>query len=114
MIERKNSINPQTAVVQITFSYSRADVRQWMRLLVRETCGQDGLLEPEARQLTMTEVDFTRWLCCHPAAFYALEQPWAGQLARWTFAQAVKLGYLAEVEDKPGYYRLTEKSLKLQ
>lgn len=114
MIERKHNINPQAEIVQISFSYSRADVRQWMRLFVRETCGQDGLLEPEARQLTMTEVDFTRWLCNHPAAFYSLEQPWAGQLARWAFVQAVKLGYLAEVEYKPGYYRLTAKALKLK
>lgn len=114
MIERRNAINTNSNVVAITFSYSKADVRQWMRLFVRETCGQDGLLEPEARQLTLTELDFTRWLCYHPAAFYAIEQPWAGQLARWAFTQAVTLGYLAEVEDKPGYYRLTEKSLKLQ
>lgn len=114
MIERRNAVNPCSNVVTITFSYSKADVRQWMRLLVRETCGQDGLLEPEARQLTMTELDFTRWLCNHPAAFYSLEQPWAGQLARWAFTQAVTLGYLAEDKDKQGYYRLTEKSLKLQ
>ena len=114
MVERKNSINPSSNVVSITFSYSKADVRQWMRLFVRETCGQDGLLQPEARQLTMTEVDFTRWLCNHPLAFYSLEQPWAQQLARWAFTQTVKLGYLAEVEDKPGYYRLTAKALKLQ
>ena len=114
MIERRNSINPCSNVVTITFSYSRADIRHWMRSFVREVCGRDGLLEPEARQLTLTELDFTRWLCCHPAAFYALEQPWAGQLARWAFTQAVTLGYLAEVEDKPGYYRLTPQSLKLQ
>lgn len=114
MIERRNAINTNSNVVTITFSYSKADVRQWMRLFVRETCGQDGLLEPEARQLTMTELDFTRWLCNHHLAFCAIEQPWAGQLARWAFAQAVKLGYLAEVEDKPGNYCLTAKSLKLQ
>lgn len=114
MIERKNTINPGSSVVTITFSFSRADVRRWMRVFVREVCGRDSLLEPEARQLTMTEVDFTRWLCNHPLAFYSLEQPWAGQLARWAFVQAVTLGYLAEAEDKPGYYRLTEKSLKLQ
>lgn len=114
MIERRNAINTNSNVVTITFSYSKADVRQWMRLFVRETCGQDGLLEPEARQLTMTELDVARWLRNHPAAFYSLEQPWAGQLARWAFTQAVKLGYLAEVEDKPGNYRLTAKALKLQ
>ena len=114
MIERRNAINTNSNVVSITFSYSKADVRQWMRLFVRETCGQDGLLEPEARQLTMTELDFIRWLRSHPAAFYSIEEPWAGQLGRWAFMQAVKLGYLAEVEDKPGYYRLTPKSLKLQ
>ena len=81
---------------------------------MRETCGQDGLLEPEARQLTMTEVDVARWLCNHPLAFCAIEQPWSCQLARWAFARAVTLGYLAEAEDKPGYYRLTAKALKLQ
>lgn len=114
MIERRNNINPQAEIVQIAFSYSRADVRRWMRVFVREVCGRDGLLEPEARQLTLTELDFTRWLRSHPAAFYSIEEPWSGQLSRWAFAQAVKLGYLAEAEDKPGYYRLTEKSLKLQ
>ncbi len=114
MIERRNAINTNSSVVTITFSFSKADVRQWMRLFVRETCGQDGLLEPEARQLTMTEVDFTRWLCNHPLAFCAIEQPWSCQLARWAFVRAVTLGYLAEVEDKPGYYRLTAKALKLQ
>ena len=114
MIERRNSINPSSSVVTITFSYSRADIKHWVRIFVRDVCGRDGLLEPEARQLTLTELDFTRWLCYHPAAFYAIEQPWAGQLARWAFARAVTLGYLAEAEDKPGYYRLTPKSLKLQ
>ncbi len=114
MIERKNSINPRAEVVQITFSYSRADVRRWVRIYVREACGRDSLLEPEARALVMTEVDFSRWLRSHPAAFYSLEQPWAGQLARWAFTQAVTLGYLAEDKDKPGYYRLTAKALKLQ
>lgn len=114
MIERHNTINPSSSVITITFSYSRADIKYWMRLFVREVCGRDGLLEPEARQLTLTELDFTRWLCNHPAAFYSLEQPWAGQLARWAFVQAVKLGYLAEVEYKPGYYCLTAKALKLQ
>ena len=114
MVERKNSINPQAEVVQITFSYSRADIKRWVRVFVREVCGRDGLLEPEARQLTLTELDFTRWLRSHPAAFYSIEEPWSVQLARWAFTQAVKLGYLAEVEDKPGYYRLTAKALKLQ
>lgn len=114
MVERKNNINPQAEVVQITFSFSRADVRRWLRIYVRESCSPDGLREDEASRTAVTEVDFTRWLCCHPAAFYALEQPWAGQLARWAFAQAVKLGYLAEVEDKPGFYCLTAKALKLQ
>lgn len=114
MIQRRNTINTNSNVVTITFSYSKADVRQWMRLFAREVCGRDGLLEPEARQLTLTELDFTRWLRSHPAAFYSIEEPWAGQLARWAFTQAVKLGYLVEVEDKPGHYRLTDKSLKLQ
>jgi hypothetical protein len=114
MIERKNSINPQAEIVQITFSYSRADIKRWVRVYVRELCAPDGLREDEASRTAVTEVDFTRWLRSHPAAFYALEQPWAGQLARWAFVQAVKLGYLAEVEDKPGNYCLTAKSLKLQ
>ena len=114
MIERKNNINPQAEVVQITFSYSRADIKRWVRVFVREVCGRDGLLEPEARQLTLTELVFTRWLRSHPAAFYSIEEPWAGQLARWAFTQAVTLGYLAEDKDKPGYYRLTSKALKLQ
>lgn len=114
MIERRNKINPQAEVAQITFSYSRADIKRWVRIFVREVCGRDGLLEPEARQLTLTELDFTRWISNHPLAFCAIEQPWAGQLARWAFAQAVKLGYLAEVEDKPVNYCLTAKSLKLQ
>lgn len=114
MIERRNSINPSSNVITITFSYSRADIKHWMRTFTREVCGRDGLLEPEARQLTMTELGFTRWLRSHPAAFYGIEEPWAFQLARWAFVQAVKLGYLAEDKDKPGYYRLTEKSLKLQ
>lgn len=114
MIERRNSINPSSSVVTITFSYSRADVKQWTRIFVREVSGRDGILEDEARRITMTELDFTRWLCNHPAAFYSLEQPWAGQLARWAFTQAVTLGYLAEDKDKPGYYRLTAKALKLQ
>lgn len=114
MIERKNNINPQAEVVQITFSYSRADIKRWVRVFVREVCGRDGLLEPEARQLTLTELDFTRWLRSHPLAFYSIEEPWSGQLARWAFVQAVTLGYLAEAEDKPGYYRLTAKALKLQ
>ena len=114
MIERKHNINPQAKVVQITLSYSRADIKYWMRLFVREVCGRDGLLEPEARELTLTEVDFTRWLCSHPLAFYSIEEPWSRQLARWAFVQAVTLGYLAEDKDKPGYYRLTAKALKLQ
>lgn len=114
MIERRNAINTNSNVVTITFSYSKADVRQWMRLFVREACAPDGLREDEASRTAVTEVDFTRWLCCHPAAFYAIEEPWAGQLARWAFTQAVKLGYLAEDKDKPGYYRLTPKALKLQ
>lgn len=114
MIERRNAINPQAEVVQITFSYSRADIKRWVRVFVREVCGRDGLLEPEARQLTMTELDFTRWLCNHPLAFCAIEQPWAGQLTRWAFVQAVTLGYLAKAEGKPGFYSLTAKALKLQ
>ena len=114
MIERRNLINPCSNVVTITFSYSRADIKHWMRTFTREVCGRDGLLEPEARQLTLTELDITRWLRSHPAAFYSIEEPWAGQLARWAFMQAVTLGYLAEVEDKPGYYCLTAKALKLQ
>jgi len=114
MIERRNTINPSSSVITITISYSRADIKHWMRAFTREVCGRDGLLEPEARQLTLTELDFTRWLRSHPAAFYSIEEPWAGQLARWAFTQAVILGYLAEAEDKPGYYRLTPKSLKLQ
>ena len=114
MIERRNSINPCSNVVTITFSYSRADIKYWMRSFVREVCGRDGLLEPEARQLTLTELDFTRWLRSHPAVFYSIEEPWAGQLARWAFTQAVTLAYLAEDKDKPGYYRLTPKALKLQ
>lgn len=114
MVERKNNINPQAEIVQIAFSYSRADVRRWLRLYVREACAPDGLREEEASRAAVTELDFSRWLCNHPAAFYSIEQPWAGQLARWAFVQAVKLSYLAEVEDKPGNYRLTAKSLKLQ
>lgn len=114
MIERKNNINPRAEVVQITFSYSRADIKNWARIFVREACAPDGLREDEASRTAVTEVNFTRWLRCHPAAFYSLEQPWAGQLARWAFTQAVTLGYLAEDKDKPGYYRLTAKALKLQ
>lgn len=114
MIERKNNINPQAEVVQISFSYSRADVRRWVRIYVREACAPDGLREDEASRAAVTELNFTRWISSHPLAFCAIEQPWAGQLARWAFARAVKLGYLAEDKDKPGYYRLTEKSLKLQ
>jgi len=114
MIERKNNINPCSNVVTITFSYSRADIKHWVRVYVREACAPDGLREDEASRAAVTELDFTRWLCNHPLAFCAIEQPWAGQLARWAFTQAVTLGYLAEAEDKPGYYRLTEKSLKLQ
>lgn len=114
MIERHNTINPSSSVITITFSYSRADIKHWMRLFVREVCGRDGLLEPEARQLTLTELYFARWLRSHPLAFCAIEQPWSCQLARWAFTQAVTLGYLAEAEDKPGYYRLTPKALKLQ
>ncbi|MBQ9555763.1 MAG: hypothetical protein IJV05_06025 [Muribaculaceae bacterium] len=101
-------------MITITFSYSRADVKQWTRIFVREVSGRDGILEDEARRITMTELDLTRWLRSHPAAFYSIEEPWAFQLARWAFAQAVKLGYLAEVEDKPGFYCLTAKALKLQ
>lgn len=114
MIERKNAINPQAAVVQVTFSYSRADVRRWMRVYARESCAPDGLREDEASRAAVSELDFTRWLCNHPLAFCAIEQPWSCQLARWAFVQAVTLGYLAEAEDKPGYYRLTPKALKLQ
>lgn len=114
MIERKNSINPQASVVQIVFSYSRADVRRWMRVYVRESCAPDGLREDEASRAAVTEVNFIRWLCCHPLAFCAIEEPWSVQLGRWAFTQAVTLGYLAEVEDKPGFYSLTAKSLKLQ
>lgn len=114
MIERKNNINPQAEVVQITFSYSRADVRRWLRVYVREMCAPDGLREDEASRTAVTEVDFTRWLCSHSLAFYSIEEPWSKQLARWAFVRAVTLGYLAEAEDKPGYYRLTAKSLKLQ
>lgn len=114
MVERKNSINPQAEVVQISFSYSRADVRRWARVYVRESCAPDGLRECEASRAAVTELDFTRWLCNHPLAFCAIEQPWAGQLARWAFSKAVTLGYLAEDKDKQGYYRLTPKALKLQ
>lgn len=114
MVERKNNINPQAEVVQISFSFSRADIKRWMSVYVREMCAPDGLREDEARRTAVTEVDISRWLCNHPLAFCAIEQPWSYQLARWAFTQAVKLGYLAEVEDKPGYYRLTAKSLKLQ
>lgn len=114
MIERKNSINPSSNIITITFSYSRADIRQWTRIFVREACAPDGLREDEASRAAVTELGFTRWLCNHPLAFCAIEQPWAGQLARWAFTQAVTLGYLAEAEDKPGYYRLTAKALKLK
>lgn len=114
MIERRNTINPSSSVVTITFSYSRADIKHWMRVYARETCAPDGLREDEASRAAVTELDFTRWLRSHPAAFYSIEEPWAVQLARWAFAQAVTLGYLAEAEDKPGYYRLTAKALKLQ
>ena len=114
MIERKNSINPQAKVVQIVFSYSRADVRRWLRVYVREMCAPDGLREDEASRTAVTELYITRWLRSHPAAFYSIEEPWSCQLARWAFVQAVTLGYLAEAEDKPGYYRLTPKALKLQ
>jgi len=114
MIERKHSINPQAEVVQISFSFSRADIKRWVRVYVREMCAPDGLREDEASRIAVTEVNFIRWLCCHPLAFCAIEEPWSGQLGRWAFTQAVKLGYLAEAEDKPGYYRLTAKALKLQ
>ena len=114
MIERKNSINPQAEIVQITFSYSRAVIKRWVRVYVRELCAPDGLREDEASRTAVTEVDFTRWISNHPLAFCAIEQPWSRQLSRWAFVQAVKLGYLAEVEDKPGCYRLTPKALKLQ
>lgn len=114
MIERKNCINPQSACVTITFSYSKADIKQWARLLVHQASGENGLLEDESRRLVLTEADFTRWLRSLPEGFYAIEQPWAGQLARWAFAQSVKLGYLVEVEGKPGHYCLTDKALKLK
>lgn len=114
MIERKNTINPQSACVTITFSYSKADVKRWARLLVRQASGETGLLEDEARQLVFTEIDFSRWAMNSPEMFFAIEQPWAGQLARWAFAQSVKLGYFAEVDGKPEHYRLTDKALKLQ
>ncbi len=114
MIERKNTINPSADCVQITFSYSGADVRHWMRIFNRQASGNDFLLEDEARRLVLTEADFTRWLRSLPEGFYAIEQPWAGQLSRWAFAQSVKLGYFAEAEGKPGHYRLTDKALKLK
>lgn len=114
MIERKNTINPSADCVQITFSYSRADVRQWMRIFNRQASGNDFLLEDEARKLTMAEANFVRWLCNLPEAFYNIERPWSVQLSRWAFAQAVKLGYLVEAEGKPGHYRLTDKTLKLK
>ena len=114
MIERRNTINVAADCVQITFSYSKADVRQWLRIFNRQASGNDFLLEDEARKLTMTEADFIRWLCNLPEAFCAIERPWNVQLSRWAFAQAVKLGYLVEAEGKPGHYRLTDKTLKLK
>ena len=98
----------------ITISYSKADVKQWARLLVRQASGETGLLEDEARKLTFTEIDYSRWAINFPEMFYNIEQPWSGQLARWAFAQSVKLGYFVEAEGKPGQYRLTDKTLKLK
>ena len=114
MIQRRNTINQQSACVTITFSYSKADIKQWARLLVRQASGETGLLEDEARKLTFTENIYNRWAVNCPEMFYNIEQPWSGQLGRWTFAQSVKLGYFAEVEGKPGHYRLTDKALKLK
>lgn len=114
MIQRRNSINPQSACVTITISYSKADIRQWARLLLRQASGETGLLEDEARKLTFSGIDYNRWTINCPEMFYNIEQPWAGQLGQWAFAQSVKLGYFAEVEGKPGHYRLTDKALKLK
>lgn len=114
MIQRRNTINSCSSVVTITISYSKADIKQWARLLVRQASGENGLLSDEARKLAFTEIDYNRWAINCPEMFYSIEQPWSGQLARWAFSQSLKLGYLVEVEGKPGHYRLTDKALKLK
>ncbi len=111
MIVRKRAINTSNAEVQISISYSSADLKKWMQRFVRILVKTPDAV-PYWKEQTMAEGEFRYWFEHDPHCFLNVEDPWRTQLSQWAFKQLLKLGYITPSGNDENKYFLSEKSLK--
>ncbi len=111
MIVRKRAINTSNAEVQISISYSSADIKKWMQRFVRILIKTPDAVEYWRGQ-TLTENEVRYWLEHDGRAFLAIEKPWNTQLSQWAFKQMITAGYLTQSGNEENKYYFSEKSLK--
>jgi len=114
MIIRKKRISNTSKEIQLSISFSSADIRRWMKecacLMCRPVCLQpiEESIE-EWRNYTETEEGMRYFFEHRPSVFLNFESPHRQQLSGWAFAQSVALGYLVPSAVREGEYFFTDK-----
>lgn len=117
MIVRKRKINPTAKEIQLSISFSSADIRRWMKEYACLVCMP--IFQPieeaidECRNCTETEEGMRYFFEHRPSVFLNFESPHRQQLSGWAFAQSVALGYLVPSAVREGEYFFTDKFFSL-
>lgn len=133
MIIRVRNINPANDHVLLPQSLDGADIRRYVRILVRLFGGiaaspLGAFLEDSPRKVSIdseldaihylrhnkfVEEDVRYTLERHPLIFQNYETKWREQLSRWGFCQMLKLGYLTPTATDENVFQFSRSALRL-
>lgn len=118
MITRHKSINPKSREIQFSLSFGSADVARLVKADLRcfyEDHDQipDYDWRSRANGYPYTEADFIEVFSHVSMPTSVLPEKLRFEIAKWAFAQAVALGYVAEQVSTPGVFYFSKKGLDL-
>lgn len=118
MIARRKSINPRSKEIQFSLSFGSADVARLVKADLRcfyEEHDQipDYDWRSRANGYPYTEADFIEVFSHASMPTSVLPEKLRLEIAKWAFAQAVALGFVAEQVSQPNTFYFTKKGLDL-
>lgn len=114
MITRRNKINLNAKEVQLSISFTSADVKHWVRHLMSLGMEPDPSVNDQEhvqyiRSIPWTEHDLLTWAKSDPAVFRFLDEPWRSSLAAWLLSRIVAEGYIEKSPVEQDKYYISAK-----
>ena len=111
MIVRRRKINPNSIDVSIHISLGQADIRQWVRNIIRSIFYDPNYTEIR-KTWVYSEIELRNMLERNPLYLGTFEAPWCSQLSAWAFNRMIAYGYIAQSGNAKNGYYFTDKALR--